>query len=158
MQRIILASASPQRKRLLSELGVEFEVIPDETPESNCTETDPAERSKALAKMKADNIYQNNSDAYVIGCDTLVVSQDSELLEKAADADGAREMLKKQSGGVSVVHSALCVIAPDGSKYEGLSSSKVFFKSLSDDDLDWWISTGLWEDRSGSFQIDGSGH
>ena len=66
-------------------------------------------------------------------------------------------MLRRQSGSASIVHSGLCVVAPGGRTEEGLSSSTVLFKELSSDDVRWWIETGLWEGRSGSFQIDGLG-
>jgi septum formation protein len=136
---------------------MEFDVLPSDKPESDCTETDPAKRAVALARMKAEDIAQANEDAYVLGCDTLVVAADGTLLEKPVDAEDARRMLRMHSGSVSVVHSALCLKAPDGEVFEGLDSSSVHFKELSDDDISWWIGTGLWNDRSGSFQIDGPG-
>ncbi|MDD5469381.1 MAG: Maf family protein [Candidatus Peribacteraceae bacterium] len=154
---MVLASASPQRKQLLAGLGVQFSVQPSAIDECICTEREPAKRAVALARMKALDIAASCTDAYVIGCDTLVVASDGTLLEKPAHAHDAREMLVRQSGSASIVHSGLCIVAPGGQVAEGLSSSMVLFKTLRQADIDWWLRSGLWQDRSGSFQIDGLG-
>jgi len=154
---LILASASPQRKSLLQGLGLSFAVEVSQIHEDAHPESDPVRRARILAQEKALEVSQRFPDAFVIGCDTLVVAADGSLLEKARDAKEAHAMVRKLSGAVSVVHSALCVIAPGGKWHEGISSSKVRFKKLTDAEIDWWISTDLWRDRSGSFQIDGPG-
>jgi len=155
--RFVLASASPQRKVLLEGLGVDFIVCPSEKDEAVCTETDPIERAKALARLKANDVAERYPDAWVLGSDTLVVSPNGELLEKPADANDARRMLRLHSGSVPVVHSTLCLRSPMGDCFEGLSTSSVHFKELSDEDIEWWIETEQWKDRSGAFQIDGMG-
>ncbi len=155
--RVILASASPQRKTLLEGLGVNFDVIPSFVDEDGHPEKSPLERSVILAKLKAEDIAAKHKGAIVIGCDTLVVSYAGELLEKPKDTEDARRMLEAQSGAVSVVHSALCVIDAKGAVHEGVSTSSVRFKKLAPKDMDWWIGTNLWRGRSGGFQIDGPG-
>ncbi len=155
--RLILASASPQRKSLLAGLGVAFETIPSAVDEDGHAERDPAKRSQVLASLKARDVAAKNAGAWVIGCDTLVVAPDGTLLEKARDEAGAHAMVKLQSGGTSVVHSGLSVIDPEGREFTGLSSSRVTFRRLSDAEIDSWIASGIWCDRSGSFQIDGPG-
>ncbi|OGJ72573.1 septum formation protein Maf [Candidatus Peribacteria bacterium RIFOXYC1_FULL_54_13] len=153
----VLASASPQRRLLLQGLGLDFIVCASEKAESVCMEADPAERAKILARLKADDVSTQYPDAWVLGGDTLVVSSRGELLEKPLNADDARRMLRLHSGSVSAVHSTLCLRSPAGEFYEGLSTSKVYFRELSDEDIAWWIGTELWRDRSGAFQIDGQG-
>ena len=157
MPRIILASASPQRKTLLEGLGVTFEVIPGTVDEDGHPEKSPVDRSVILARLKAQEIAAKNPGAIVIGCDTLVVSYAGALLEKPVDADDARRMLEAQSGSMSQVHSALCIIDAKGGCHEAVSTSSVRFKKLSAREIDWWIETGLWRGRSGAFQIDGPG-
>ncbi len=157
MSRIILASASPQRKTLLAGLGVRFDVIASTVDEDGHPVTEPVERSAELARLKAKDIAAKNPGAVVIGCDTLVVASDGTLLEKPRSPADAKRMIALQSGKTSVVHSALCVIDAKGKAHEGVSSSDVTFKKLSDKDMEWWIGTGLWKDRSGAFQIDGLG-
>ena len=155
--KLVLASASPQRKVLLEGLGVQFEVCPSEKDEALCTETDPVERAKALARLKADDVAIKYTDAWILGSDTLVVSNEGELLEKPSNPDDARRMLKLHSGSSLTVHSTLCLRSPEGKYFEGLSSSNVHFKDLSEEDIEWWINTEQWKDRSGAFQIDGLG-
>jgi len=165
MPRFILASASPQRRELLQGLGMQFETIASAVAEEKHTEQDPAARAVQLARMKAEDIHTQYPEAFVLGCDTLVVASDGALLEKPKDAVEAEKMLRLQSGNVSTVHSALCLIAPEsvaesrGSPLlsSGLSSSRVHFKKLSEEEIAWWIGTGQWKDRSGAFQIDGLG-
>lgn len=156
-QHLVLASASPQRKQLLENLGLTFEVHPSSFDEEACEESNPIERCKHLAAHKAQVINEQFPDSFVIGCDTLVVSADGEILEKAPDADAARDMMRTLSGRTCSVHSGLSVFDPYQKHYEGVSSSVVTFKDITDEELDWWIGTGLWKDRSGSFQIDGPG-
>lgn len=157
MQHLVLASASPQRKRLLEGLGLTFEIHPSGFDEESCEEENPVERCRHLAAHKALSVNERFPDSFVIGCDTLVVSASGEILEKAPDADAAREMIATLSGHTCEVHSGLSVVNPQQEHFEGVCSSQVTFKSLSDAEIDWWISTGLWQDRSGSFQIDGPG-
>ncbi len=157
MQPLILASTSPQRRSLLSGLGVSFEVIPSTVDEDIHPERDPAKRCVTLARLKAENVAYAHPGSFILGADTLVVSQSGELLEKPADADEARRMLRAQSGGLSIVHSAVCLIDPDGRLHEGLDSSSVHFAVLTAEDIEWWIRTDLWKGRSGAFQIDGLG-
>ena len=157
MSLLILASASPQRKKLLDDLGLAFDVVPSTVEESSCAERDPVRRAEVLSALKARDVAGNHSGRIVIGCDTLVVSGDGELLEKPADAEEARRMLALQSGRTSQVHSGVTVIAEDGREFSGVSSSSVTFKALSDGEVNWWIRSGHWKDRSGAFQIDGPG-
>lgn len=156
-QHLVLASASPQRKRLLEGLGFTFEVRPSDYDESSCKEKDPIARAKYLAWQKALTVNEEYPDSFVIGCDTLVVSSDGALLEKAPNPDVARDAITRLSGRTCQVHSALSVVDPQQNHHEGMSSSSVTFKELSDAEIDWWIATELWRDRSGSFQIDGPG-
>ncbi|OIO54670.1 septum formation protein Maf [Candidatus Peregrinibacteria bacterium CG1_02_54_53] len=156
--KLILASASPQRKTLLQGIGIPFDVfVTDVEDESDVTHRDPVERAQFFAHLKAEHAHTAHPEAWIIGCDTLVVAFDGSLLEKPTDSDEARTMMRLQSGTTSLVHSGLCIIAPNGKQYEGMSLSSVTFKQLLPQEIEWWIGTGLWQGRSGSFQIDGPG-
>jgi len=159
MQReLVLASASPQRYALLEGLNIPFEVcVTGVEDESDVSHTDPVERAQFFARLKAERAHAVHPDAWIIGCDTLVVAADGTLLEKPRNEDEAHAMIELQSGKTSLVHSGLCVMNPRGEKQEGMSTSAVKFKQLSSAEIDWWIGTRLWEGRSGSFQIDGPG-
>lgn len=156
-QPLILASASPQRKVLLEGLGIDFVIIPSRFNEADHPEKDPAVRAQTLAKEKALDVAEQHRGRWVLGCDTLVVTEDGELLEKPLDAQDARRMLTLHSGRTSVVHSGLALVSPEGIVHEGLSSSDVLFKRLTGEEMDWWIESELWKNRSGGFQIDGPG-
>jgi len=155
-RRVILASASPQRAALLRGLGLSFDIVPSCIAEADCQEYDPGNRARLLARRKAEDVAARHPDALVIGCDTLVVANNGTILEKPVDAADARRMLALQSGTSSEVHSGLCVLVP-GQLREALSSSVVTFRHLDDADLHWWITTNLWQGRSGGFQIEGQG-
>lgn len=157
MQQLVLASASPQRKQLLEGLGVEFSIHPSTFDESSCDEQSPVERAKHLAMHKAQEVNERYPECFVIGCDTLVVAADGTILEKAPDPQAARIAIEKLSGSTCEVHSALSIFDPNQTHHEGVSSSLVTFKQLESIEMDWWIGTDLWKDRSGSFQIDGPG-
>lgn len=142
---------------LLQSLGVEFDVVPSSVLEDDHPELDPLQRSIDLARLKAQDVATHHAGHIIIGCDTLVVAFDGTLLEKPVSEDDALRMLSLQSGRASVVHSALCVVDAHGELYQDVSSSSVRFKTLTDDEKKWWITTKLWEGRSGGFQIDGLG-
>ncbi len=88
---IILASASPRRRELLTALGVTFEVVPSHVDEST-DESDPALAAQLLARRKAEAVAAAHPEALVIGSDTIVVL-DGRMLGKPRDASEAREML-----------------------------------------------------------------
>src|SRR5665213_4106076 len=156
-QPLILASTSSQRSRLLESIHVPFEVVASNVDEDSHPERDPEERALILAELKAKAVAALHPGRWVLGADTLVFSQSGSLLEKPRDEAEARAMLREQSGAVSVVYSAICLIAPDGSMMKDIDSSHVTFKALTDADIDWWMQTTLWQGRSGGFQIDGLG-
>lgn len=156
MPMFILASQSPQRKAILQKLGIPFEVIPTHFDETSMTEPDPIKRALLLAHAKADSVSKNYPDRIVIGVDTLVVSADGVLLEKPLDADDARRMMLLHSGRTSMVHSAIALQRGEERKI-GISTASVTFKTLNNEEIKWWIETGLWQDRSGAFQIEGEG-
>ncbi len=157
MEPLVLASRSPQRKALMEGLNLPFEIVPSSVNEEAHVSEDPAKRAQQLARMKAQDVAAKMPGRVVIGCDTLVESSTGVLLEKPKDAADAAEMLREQSGSTSRIHSALCIVDAKGNLHEGLSTSKVWFKELTEEDIAWWISTNQWQDRSGSFQIDGQG-
>ena len=154
---LILASASPQRKTLLQEIGVSFQAIPSSIDENACDEENPGKRTEILALLKARDVHASHKNDWVLGCDTLVEAHDGTILEKPVDANDAKRMIALQSGKISHVHSALALISPDGSEHVGLSTSHVRFATLDSKTIDEWTEKGLWKDRSGAFQIDGSG-
>lgn len=157
MERLILASGSKARRKLLEELGVVFEAIAADVDEDNHPEKDPPRRVADLARMKAQKIHAENPGAWVIGGDSVIVAQDGTLLEKPRDIAHAEEMLRRQSGTWSTDYASLCVIRPDGEIFEDVASGKVLFDDLSEETIRWWLDAGFWKGNSGGFVIEGPG-
>ncbi len=112
---LILASASPRRRELLTILGVRFEVTPSTLPEP---EDKPAAMSSAewaiwLAEFKANAVAECHPTAWVLGADTLVVCGE-EILNKPRDRAEARRMLELQAGVETHVITGVCLLAPAG--------------------------------------------
>ena len=143
---IILASVSPQRRAILEQLGVPFEVVPPRFEESG---GDPVE----LAAGKARSV--DGGDRPVLGVDTEVLV-DGEALGKPADAAAAEAMLERLSGRTHEVVSGLCLRT---SAWEELHSETtlVTFRALSARDLAHYVSSGEWESRAGGYAIQGLG-
>ena len=143
---LILASASPQRRAILEQLGVPFEVVPPRFEESG---GDPVE----LAAGKARSI--DGGECPVVGVDTEVVV-DGEALGKPVDETAAEAMLERLSGRTHEVVSGLCLRT---SAWEELHSETtlVTFRALTARDLAHYLSSSEWEGRAGGYAIQGLG-
>lgn len=146
--RVTLASGSPQRREILSKLGLEFEVIVPGVEE--LVEGDPAELVVENARRKARAVAVA-PEGTVIACDTDVVL-DGEVLGKPADAEEARAYLDRMSGRPHTVMSGL-VVRAGGEERSGLESTTVAFKSLSDAEKERYVAFGEWRGRSGGYAI-----
>ena len=154
--RIVLASASPRRRALLSHLGLEFEVITSGADES--FEGVPAELVVANARLKRDDVAARLSDpAIVIAADTLVFL-DEHTLGKPADQDEARTMLARLSGNTHQVLTGLSLIDTASRKSaEGYESTDVTFRALSPEEIDHFVHAVNPVDRAGAYTVDGPG-
>ena len=143
---LILASVSPQRRAILEQLGVPFQVVPPPFEESG---GDPVE----LAAGKARSV--DGGECPVLGVDTEVVV-DGEALGKPVNATAAEAMLERLSGRTHEVVSGLCLRT---AAWEELHSETtlVTFRSLDARDLAHYVSSGEWEGRAGAYAIQGLG-
>lgn len=155
--QIVLASASPQRTRILTQLGIPHIVEPSLYDESLCLQLLPAKRAEVLAIAKAQEVFTRMGNAFIIGSDTTVESSTGVLFEKPHDALQARAMLESYNNSYCFVHSGLCIIAPDGAIAHGVCTTKIDFSVISSEFIQWWISQNIWQNKSGGFQIDGPG-
>ena len=152
--KIVLASRSPQRRRILQRLGIEFESIIPEVEES--LGSDPAETVLENARRKAAAAAAA-PDTLVIACDTEV-AVNGHLLGKPDDESQARDFLALLSGRSHEVLSGLVLLGPEhGQSREGVARSTVRFRDLSDDQVDDYLATGEWRDRAGGYAIQGVG-
>jgi septum formation protein len=143
---IILASGSPQRRAILEQLGIPFEVVPPNYQERG---DDPVE----LAAGKARSI--NGGELPVLGVDTEVVV-DGEALGKPAGPGEAEAMLERLSGGTHEVVSGLCLRTASWEELHG-ETTLVTFRALDARDLAHYVASGEWEGRAGAYAIQGLG-
>ena len=123
LPRLVLASASPRRAALLSQLGLTFEICPSDVEEPLLSGT-AAKVTQKLALLKAETVARQYTDGIIIGADTLV-SLDGELLGKPTDDADAREMLMQLSGTCHEVVTGMALIVADFSGRGGLQEARL---------------------------------
>jgi septum formation protein len=143
---IVLASISPQRRAILEQLGLPFEVV---TPLYSEVGDDPVEHASGKARSV------DAGDRPVLGVDTIVLCN-GRVLGKPADAGEAEQMLEALSGTTHEVVSGLCLRTP---AWEELHRdvTRVTFRPLTPRDLANYLAAGEWENRAGSYAIQGIG-
>ncbi|HUW62846.1 MAG TPA: Maf family protein [Candidatus Bathyarchaeia archaeon] len=156
MRGIVLASASPRRRALLTALGLQFTIIPSRVEET--LEGDPATMVVINARAKRDDVAGRlDSPALVIAADTLVFLGDH-VLGKPADSAEARRMLEKLSGNTHQVLTGLSVVdTSTGRVAEGYESTDVTFRELSSSEIEGFMRAVNPIDRAGAYTVDGPG-
>ena len=150
---IILASNSPRRRELLAGLGIPFEVrvLPD-ISESYTDELPVAETAQYIACEKAAAYQQMmGADDLVITADTVVICA-QEVLGKPVDADDARRMLRLLSGKTHQVITGVCLTTRERQRAFSVQTD-VTFKMLSDEEIDYYVSTYQPMDKAGAYGI-----
>ncbi|MBR5554281.1 MAG: septum formation inhibitor Maf [Clostridia bacterium] len=154
--RIVLASKSPRRIELLRSLGLDIEICPADVDENIDEVTEkPQEAVTLLASRKAQAIVQKLCDpaALIIAADTLVY-KDKTLLGKPRDEDEAFSMLRTLSGDRHSVYTGICV-AYGGKIAKKAVETAVFFRNLSDDEIENYVKSGEPMDKAGAYGIQG---
>ena len=155
MKKIILASASPRRKELLTTAGVEFEVLVSDADETVPDGTLPADAAMLTAEKKALAVAEKCGYALVIGSDTIVVL-DGRILGKPKDEADAKAMLRFLSGKEHKVITGVCLT--DGVETKKFAQvSKVRFYDLTDEEIAAYVATKEPMDKAGSYGIQGKG-
>ena len=151
--RLVLASQSPQRQKLLEQAGYSFEVIaPHPNAECGiCSGETPNELVARLARQKAADVAARIDQGIVLACDT-VAECSGQILGKPHDAAHARQMLSLLSGRVHHVYSGVCLWArPADRKLERVDVTKLKMEKLSADSLERYLDSGAWEGKAGAF-------
>ncbi|MDP5254386.1 MULTISPECIES: nucleoside triphosphate pyrophosphatase [unclassified Vibrio] len=169
---LVLASSSPRRQQMLSQLGYQFEVCAPDIEERRCQGESPQAYVLRLAQQKAqagqqqyhalyaqqsesDNHAHNGVDAVVLGSDTLIALGD-QVFEKPRDLEHSYQILKQLSGTVHQVLTAVSVV--QGQQHHNvLVTTKVWFKSLSRQEIEQYWQSGEPCDKAGSYAIQGLG-
>ena len=152
---VVLASASPRRRELLTLVGIEHVVVPSHLDETMHPGEQPASHARRLAIEKATAIAASHRDAVVIGADTVVVL-DGRVLGKPATPEVARDMLRALSGRTHTVITAVAV-SHAGRTAEGAEEVAVTFRRLADDEIDAYVATREGMDKAGAYGIQGFG-
>ncbi|MGM0621570.1 MAG: Maf-like protein [Bacteroidota bacterium] len=148
----ILASKSPRRQHLLKSLGVDFQVVVKEVKEDFPAELPKEEIPVYLARLKAQPFRaQLKSDDLLITADTIVWHK-GKVLGKPSGITEAKKMLSELSGSEHEVISGVCLTSVDKQK-AFYSVSNVQFKKLSNDEIDYYISTFKPFDKAGAYGI-----
>lgn len=155
MPRLILASASPRRRELLTQAGYIFEVHPAHVNEDPQPSEDPIAYVVRLARDKAQTVIAevNDPDAIVLGADTTV-TLDSQILAKPEDAADAARMLRLLSGRTHRVITGVAVATAKGTEVAA-EVTGVRFLTLSDKEIATYIATGEPMDKAGAYGIQG---
>ena len=152
---IILASASPRRRELLTLVGIPHTVRPADVDESAFPGEQPHAHAERLARAKAETLAKQEPASLIVAADTIVVI-DGEILGKPTDEENARRTLAKLSGRTHTVVTAIAC-ACGGRLVAGVEEVAVTFRSLSAAEIAEYVATGEPMDKAGSYGIQGYG-
>lgn len=158
MPKIILASGSPSRQRLLKSVGISPEIrisgVNEEDP--SYTSLSPREMVIALAIVKAHTVRVSiEYPAIIIGCDSTFEFE-GQNLGKPLTADNAIARAKMMRGKSGILHTGHCIIDTEkGIEYSDIVSTEVFFADMSDHEIESYVATGEPLNVAGGFTLDG---
>ncbi len=156
MTRIILASQSPRRKKLLEQLGLGFEIFPSSVPE-HFEDESPVKTVEELALRKARDVAPSCPGSLIIGADTIVVHK-GEILGKPENEEHAFELLSRLNGTWHEVYTGVALVKSD--KNGGIEAEKSFhqqtkvqFSTLLEEEIQSYIKSGSPMDKAGAYGI-----
>lgn len=150
---LTLASTSPQRRAILEQLQIPFEVVAPGYVEHDPADADPVDLVRTHAAGKARSV--GGLGRVTLGVDTTVHAF-GRVLGKAPDEAAARDMLHLLSGRTHQVLSGVCLIGPSFSVLEHVTT-EVTFRALTDQDVSGYLLAGEWQGRAGAYAIQGLG-
>lgn len=157
-ENIILASGSPRRKDLMAQAGINFKIRVADIDESKVDMSmAPEDYVCLLSKTKANAVATNYPDAWTIGADTIV-ALGTKILGKPAGHRQAVTMLTQLSNREHSVFTAFTITRPDSDDMvTRVVNTRVWFKELSNDEINWYAGTGEPYDKAGGYGIQGIG-
>ena len=155
--RLILASKSPRRKELLEQAGLIVTVVPSCVDEDGINITAPENLVKTLAEAKAREVAGAYPESWVIGADTIVLI-DGEILGKPDSTETARRMIQQLNGQAHEVFTGYAIFCEAmNTCISGVEKTDVHFRSLSQQEIEWYIQTDEPYDKAGAYAIQGLG-
>jgi septum formation protein len=152
---LLLASTSPQRRAILQQLGIPFDLAAPRYEEADPPEADATQLVCDHARAKAHSVSEEAAGRPVLGVDTTVVLG-GRLFAKPADAPAAERMLAVLSGRTHAVVSGLCLWTPEWEVVEA-AATLVTFRALTAHDVSAYVASGEWDGRAGGYAIQGRG-
>ena len=153
--KFILASSSPQRKKLLETIGITpDDIVPaniDETPKKN---EKPKDFALRMSKEKGLSVAKNNLNSFILSGDTIVAAG-RRIIGKPSNKNEAEKILKLLSGRRHRVLSAFTLIKPDCSEITKVVVSRVKFSRLGDKEINEYLDTNEWQGKAGGYAIQG---
>lgn len=154
MTTVVLASSSPRRQELLTQIGLEFSVRVPDIDESPLPDEEPRDYVRRLAFAKAAAV-DASADELVIAADTTV-ELGGEIFAKPLDAADAAVMLRHLSGRTHRVHTGVAA-RRNGRELAEVCTTLVTFVDLDEAAIDWYVSTGEPLDKAGAYALQGAG-
>ena len=153
---LVLASASPRRRELLSQLGLRFELAAADLDETPRAAELPDAYVLRVAREKAQAVARVRPGAWVLAADTTVVL-DGDILGKPRDASDAHATLRRLGGRTHEVLTAVALSGPGGAGSEVVVRTRVTLRAASEAELAWYVGTGEPMDKAGSYAMQGKG-
>jgi septum formation protein len=154
VSRLVLASGSPRRRQLLTQAGVEFEIVESGIDELRADSEPAPEFARRMACEKALAVSALHPEALILGADT-VVEIDGDVLGKPGGADQARRMLQRLSGRVHRVFTGFALVRSGQVVESAAIASNVRFRELSAAEIEQYIGTSEPYDKAGGYAIQG---
>lgn len=152
MEAIILASGSPRRSQILTQMGVAFEKHAAEVDE-HCA-LGAREAVAELSRRKAQAVAAQFPGRVVLAADTLV-ALDNQPLGKPKDEEDACRMLERLSGREHQVYTGVCVMDAQGRAFHDVDASDVCFRRLTKEEIRAYVQTGEPMDKAGAYALQG---
>ena len=153
----VLASASPRRSEIFDQLELRFIIDPCSDPEplKNKSES-PSAYVKRVSRLKASAVAKRHQNSRIIAADTVVVVNNA-ILGKPSGRDEAKHMLRRLSGCRHEVLTGLCLITTDEPRrvFSSVTCSGVYFRRMTDYDIDWYLNKDEYRDKAGAYGIQG---
>ena len=154
--KIVLASASPRRKRLLGRLARSFSVKPAKINERLLPGEAFSRACVRLAGKKAEAVARKKKNSTVIGVDTIAF-RGKRIFRKTENEGKARGILKFISGKAHTVATGVCVIFPSRKKVAYCERARVRMKKITPEMMEWYMKSGEWKGRAGSYDVSDKG-
>jgi septum formation protein len=155
-EKLVLASSSPRRAEILERAGWPHDVIVAGVDESLLPDEEPAAYVQRLARSKAEAVASQLNEGLVLGADTTVVVAGRILGQPVDDAD-ARQMLNLLNGKWHEVLTGVAVVRIGGASRVDYETTRVRFAEMTDNEIDWYISTREPFGKAGAYGIQGRG-